>query len=110
MSIVAARMSTVIQRSEVMARTTSGVTRSARALAVQQQVERVIHRSRRRDLLAVDEEYLVGVLDCVQAVRNDHLRGRRWKLAKDLLQELLGDSIDVGRRLIQHEDLRFPQD
>src|SRR5262249_38887396 len=79
------------------------------SLAVQEHVQRVLHRTRGDNLSGVDEEDLVGVGDCVQAMGNDHLRRGFRQLVKDLLKLLFRDGVDVRRRFIEDQNLRIPQ-
>ena len=42
-------------------------------------------------------------------MRDDDLRRRRGEFGEDLLEQLLGDRVDVRGRLIQNQNLRIPQ-
>jgi len=62
---------------------------------VEQHIQRVLHGAGQSHLSRVDEKDLVDVIDRIQAVCDDHLRGGRRQLRQDFLQDLLGYGIDV---------------
>ncbi|MEI9815065.1 MAG: hypothetical protein WDO18_21535 [Acidobacteriota bacterium] len=48
---------------------------------------------------------LIDVIDGVQAVRDDDFGCFRGKLGEDFFENLFGDSVDIGSRLIQDQKL-----
>jgi hypothetical protein len=58
---------------------------SALPLPVQEHIHCMLHGSRQCNAPGIDEVNLIHVVDGVQTVRDDHLRGLRRQLVKDLL-------------------------
>ena len=73
-----------------------------------EQFDRVLERARRRHRAAVHEEDLVGVLDGVEAVRDDHLGRARRQLLQRALEQLFGHGVDVGGRFIEVSNRLVP--
>ncbi len=69
----------------------------------------MLHRAGLRQVPTAHEEDVVGVADGVQAVGDDHLGGRRRQLVQHLFQQLLGHRVDIGRGLVEDQDLRLAQ-
>src|SRR5436305_6103504 len=86
-----------------------GVAKLARALFVQEHVERVLHRSGQRYTARVDEEDLIHVVDGVQAVRDDHLRGLGGELVENNFQKLLGYRVDIGGGFVENQQFGLAQ-
>jgi len=76
---------------------------------VKQHVHCVFHIARRGDLTAINEEYLIGILDGVQTMGDDNPSSLGREFLKDFFEELLRYGIDVGGRLVKYQDIRTAQ-
>ncbi len=75
-----------------------------------QQVDRFIEGAGCNNLPGVYKEYLVGILDGVQAMGNDHLGGGWGQILHNGFQLLFGHCIDIGGGFIKDQKFRFSQD
>lgn len=62
-----------------------------------------------QDAAIAEDEHAVTAYDCVQPVGDCDHRGVLELGAYQILDFLLGDHIDIGRGLVQHYELRFPE-
>ena len=77
--------------------------------SVQQHVDSLVQAAGPGDLTRIDEEDLVGILDGIQAMRDDDTGGARRQVTQDLFQQFFGDGIDIGRRLVEDEQVRVAE-
>src|SRR6185312_2685298 len=80
-----------------------------RAFFVEQQIDRVLHRARERNLTGVHEEDLVDIRNRVQAVRDDDARCRCRQFVEDLLQQFLRYGVDVRRGFVEDQQFGLAQ-
>src|SRR5262245_55459002 len=77
--------------------------------SVHQHIEGMLHRTGWSNLSRIDEENLVGVRNCIQAVGDDDFRRGCRQLIEDLPELLFGDGVDIRRSLVQNQYLRIAQ-
>ena len=77
---------------------------------MQQHIHGLIKVSRTRNLTTIDKEYLICILDRIEAVRDDHPGGGRRQTQQYLFEHLFRNRVDIGRSLIQDQQLRVAED
>ena len=82
-----------------------GTLNSAFSLPLQQQVYGILHGAGFGHSTGVDKVDFVGILDGVQPVGNDNTRGTYRQFRQNFIEQLFGNSIDIGCCFIEYKEL-----